>query len=67
MASQPVSETKPVATQPAIHSAISAERRRMSRRWTTTSGSRMSVTTTARLRRTRPVSGRAGRQARRLP
>jgi hypothetical protein len=54
IASQPVSYTNPVATQPAIHTAISAVRRRISLRWTTVSGSRMSVTTTARLRRTAP-------------
>ena len=40
MASQPVSETNPVATQPAIHTTISADRRRISRRCRTVSGSR---------------------------
>jgi hypothetical protein len=40
MASQPVRHTKPVAIQPAIHTAISADRRRISRRCRTVSGSR---------------------------
>lgn len=54
IASQPFSWTKPVATQPAIHRTISAVRRRINLRCTTVNGSRMSVTTTARLRRTAP-------------